>query len=443
MLSTWFELPDNDPAVPALQRLTRESVIRMLKVSGLVPDDGQADQMIALDAAYEPGVSVRAAFAWLPDTSIPEERVWVEGQVFYLRGPVREPMSRRGQLAELDGEAVELYAFPNDRRLRDLRRVTKNAALGELWASWFGEEVDVRRTFLRYVPESKFVCRVRPVDKSMVDEVRAEGVALRVVRAKTAKHMIECHRALADQGNQAGGTLHIPPVLAADEASGLIAIPWLGGVSLDDKLRRTDPKRVMRRLVDAVQTFHRIRIDGLEPFDPITACDQTTVYLDELATALPTYRDQLRDIKSAFINFRNLPAYPDPVTLHNDLNWSQLQIRNSRYTLLDFECMVAGDPLIDIAHMDLYLELASARRDFAITEAESTEWRGLWLSEWNERLPGRLSEDAYRYYRTASAIRVARGMIRHLRPVWRDALPNLIRIASDALLGDRTAGGRR
>jgi|GEM_PF-2708366 len=444
MLSRWYKLSDADPSVAALQRLTPEHVMRMLQASGLLGKETSPDQLIALDASYQPGESLRASFAWQPAGDIPLDRVWAEGRVFALRSPVREPMSGRGCVAHLDGVPVELYALPRDRRLRDLKHLIRRDALADLWASWFDERIELRRTFLRYVPESKFICQVRPASGFAEQSKLPEGVALRITREKTAKQLAYRHRVCAQQAEQLAGYLDIPGLAAADTEKGLVAIHWMGGLTLDNKLRKSKPERIINRLVQATQQFHQLQVDNLTMLTPAAVLAKTNEYLGELHAALSTHRRALQSIGA---DLSLLAKCVEPAacikTLHNDLNWAQVQVRRDRYTILDLECMAIGDPLVDIAHMDVCLELAPMRDDLSITKQESDLWRSLWLEEWGKLIADVSASPAFHFYRASSAIRLACGMLSHLRPVWPELIPAALRSAEQSLSGQATSGVRR
>lgn len=444
MLSRWYILPAADQALPALQRLEAEHVLEALQDAGFLAADTTANQLIALDASYQPGEALRAAIAWLPRPEIPLHRVWAEGQIFSLRAPVRQPMSGRGKEGKLDGVPVELYALPKDRRLRELKQIIRREALTNLWEEWFDERVELRRTFLRFVPESKFVCHIRPASNDAEQSQATEGIALRVTRTKTAKRLAHRHRVCAEQVNDRPGSLHIPPLAAADPERGLIAIDWMSGLPLDEKLRKTKPKRIMSRLADAMQQFHAMAVNNLPELGPEQVLKKTNEYIAELTQALPEHRDELKGIASDMDHLaRSIVPHPIRQTLHNDLNWAQVQIQNDRCTILDLECMAQGDPLIDIAHMDVCLELASVREDLSITPDESIHWRELWLQAWQQREPRRTTEPVFHFYRVCSAIRLARGMIRHLRPVWPAVVPAAIRCAKQCLSHASVPRGQR
>ena len=92
----------------------------------------------AIEALYNPGRDVRVAYA-LSNRVLSAPRIWPEGDVGYARYPVRHPMSRRGAVLDIDGFEVEWYRFPNDRRLRGLRKFSGRQRAAAVWQRWLND----------------------------------------------------------------------------------------------------------------------------------------------------------------------------------------------------------------------------------------------------------------------------------------------------------------
>ncbi len=145
-------------APPGMLRLLREQ---------LVGED--ADRRASwtncrvIEALYDPGEHVRVAYVLSCGESIKPQRAWPEGDVVYIRSPVRAPMSRRGTVARVGRLKLEVYRFPNDRRLRGLRKFARRDTAAASWQRWLGEDEPaielqtdtLRRALMRYVPEHK------------------------------------------------------------------------------------------------------------------------------------------------------------------------------------------------------------------------------------------------------------------------------------------------
>ena len=158
-------------AALAPSRVLRACKAALSRATASERESWQAARVI--EALYSPGREIRIAYALLSDPQTPEERIWPEAQIVYLVSPVRESASQRGELLEIDGLRFEAYHFPNDRRLRSVRHFQgKNEAVGA-WQQWIDagaadfqiEPESLQRRFVRYVPEQKWIIRLRAGDR--------------------------------------------------------------------------------------------------------------------------------------------------------------------------------------------------------------------------------------------------------------------------------------
>jgi aminoglycoside phosphotransferase (APT) family kinase protein len=109
----------------------------------------------------------------------------------------------------------------------------------------------------------------------------------------------------------------------------------------------------------------------------------------------------------------------EPVTLHNDLHWNQLRIRQRRYALLDLERLCVGDPLVDAANFATQLRMLGQRPEHQVTPQEASHWAAEFLEQWVTATKTPIASDRFRTYAALTLLELARSMMRHFRPGWR------------------------
>ena len=435
MLTERFELPAGTERLPAVCALLEERVLAACneQFAGERSETGPWTSCRPLDVLYDPGQQVRLAVALCEESDVSYERLWARGQIVSLVHPVREPMSRRGRIIRIDGHPFEAYLFPNDRRLRALRNVASIEALERLWTAWFGESVDLRRRFIRYVPEQKFITRLRPSSRTGTLRGPLKGIALRMTRPDLADEMIRRHRIIARQTDASKDVLHVPRVLGADAEKGLMAIKWISGDMLLDVLRQEDAGQVMPRVVAAIRRFHDLAIDDLPAVTPDSLATSLDASVTDLMTAVPAEADHLRNLADRWHASVSSLGDTPCVTLHNDFFWGQVRRHHDRYTLLDLERMAVGDPLLDIANFAQELEALAFRDELSIDAEQAAGWAEMFREAWTDQTGTSIDPLRYGIYASMTALRMARGMMRHLRPGWQSRLGRYVDAAESAL----------
>ncbi len=376
-----------------------------------------------IEALYHPGRYLRVAYALLADPATPAEREWPVGQIIYLHTPVREPVSRRGQRLILDDAACEAYVFPNDRRLRELRRFAAKPACVAAWQRWLhqcGENVELdadtlQRLLMRYVPEQKCVVRLRAETRAPAGAERGKmRVAVRAGRRDSCREQARRHRTLAAFARAADGPLAIPDVIGADPDGNMLAIEWLRGDSLLAALATQPPAVVMLQVAEALRTFHAaVAACGLAACGVAgtvaSAGARIRAAADDLASAYPDLRGDLQTIVAEC-------EARQAVLLHNDFHWNQVRIRRGRVAFLDLERVGLGDPLIDVVNFVTQLGMLPQRADTPVAPHATAHWAELFLSAWAALGGTQPGARPLQVYGTLSRLELARGLMRHLRP---------------------------
>ena len=439
-----IEFPSDSALDRAMLHLAPTDVLELCRerMTGASPAERAAWQSCqVLEALYHPGRYVRLAYALLGDVACRPDRYWPEGQIVYLHAPARTPISRRGVMLEVQGCRFEAYLFPEDRRLRGLRRFTGRDQAAGVWQSWLDLSDDafridpdsLRRALIRYVPGQKWVARLRARGEGR-GQTGKRSVAVRVGRPAVTARIQTRHEQLGAASWRNAGRFDVPRTVGS--APGLVALQWLKGASLLDTLRSADPREVLGSVATAVAGFHQSTLTDLPALTPRRCFLSAAHAIHDLKLAYPKLGLRLdallRPLRRRMIALeRSGPAAT--VTLHNDLHWNQLRFLANRVTILDLERMGAGDPLIDVANLATQLRMLLHRPEMGVDRAESSEWADSFLEAWRRTSGQHLDAGRFDSYAVISLLELARGMMRHLRPGWQALAARCLDTAEEVL----------
>lgn len=398
----------------------------------------------AIEALYDPGQQLRVAYA-LSDKPLPLRRVWPEGDVIYLRYPVRSPMSRRGRVMSINGFEFEVYRFPNDRRLRGLRKFGGRDLAAKAWQKWLRNDepelildpASLRRSLLRYVPEQKWIIQLHvQCREGTTGKAEKRAVAVRSADAQQCKTIFERAAALRRVRNEFDGAFRILKPVALDTDLGLLAVRWAWGDSLLEMLRKHDSGPVMHSVAAGLHALHRMPVQGLKTVstaDHLASAEQS---VRDLGMALPSLAKACEALLGELS--RRCPE-DDPAaraTCHNDFHWNQFRGRPERLTVLDLERLALGDPCVDVATFVAQLSMLPHRSELDVTPSEAASWSRAFLASW-EAVTGNLPDNArLKWYSAIAQLVLARGMMRHLRSGWPELARRCVESASCLLVSD-------
>lgn len=377
-----------------------------------------------IEALYHPGRYVRIAYVLLADPDTPDERLWPEGQICYVHLPVREPMSRRGVCVTIDGKRCELYSFPNDRRLRGLRKFAGKDDATRDWQRWLdarGDDFAIRpetlqRKFVRYVPEQKWIVRLRAEGRTRGGEdAGKKRIAVRSADGELCARLAERHRVLARFAH-ASGLFVVPDVIGCEPEQGLLAIEWIRGSRLCDLLLEQGADGLLERVAKIVHTLHQADVAGLTVVDREAIATRFSDALRDLELACPREAPRLCGLHRAVRALVDVVPPGEPVTLHHDLHWDQLRIKRDRYALLDLERMRRG-----------------VRDAHPVDPQTAAGWAEAFVEAWRRVGGARIEPQRLHLFAALSALELARGMMRHLRPGWRGLLGHCLLEAESAI----------
>ena len=195
-----------------------------------------------VEALYHPRRYLRVVYALGDNPKLPANRLWPEGRLVYLHAPLRKPMSRRGTIVTIGGAEVEAHCFPNDRRLRGLRRFALRESTLHVWQQWIDQSGDgfcidpasLQRLLVRYVPEQKWVIRLRGEGGTPSSGPPTKRrIAVRCTSPIVCATLLERHNALAKRLEGGGNSFRVPSVVGVSEDRTLLVLcqGWFDGLA--------------------------------------------------------------------------------------------------------------------------------------------------------------------------------------------------------------------
>jgi aminoglycoside phosphotransferase (APT) family kinase protein len=213
---------------------------------------------------------------------------------------------------------------------------------------------------------------------------------------------------------------HSPRVVGHDAKLGILAVRWKHGKSLLECLRDGSGAEVLRDTAAALSAWHGIAIADLPQLTPRHQCADLDDAVHDLAHACPEAKERLETIAAA-LRPRINNMHPDrAVTLHNDLHAQQMGVQQNRITFLDLERMAMGDPCVDVASLVTQLRMLGHRPEMSVDPADAEQWANTFLEAWERVTGSRIDAARLHGLSILALLRLARGMMRHLRPGWRE-----------------------
>lgn len=428
MLSPTIDLPSDEALGSFAACLDATIVLAICRKQLTCFDDtlrGSWVEARKMEALYHPGRHLRVVYALLSDPDMSADRYWPEAQIVYFHWPVRPPMSRRGVVVSLGDAEVEAYCFPNDRRLRGLRCSTHRDTMIDAWQCWTTNDSktldgnSLQRLLVRYVPEQKWVVRLRG-EFRLPDGSESEKrrIALRISSPSTCHMLAERHTRMASTNNSDAPCFTIPQVVGQNFDKGMLAVEWIRGAHADEALRSHPSQDILNETAVRLRAFHATPCPGLAMLSSENLIHRMNHAIEDLSTACPDTKPLLSQLSEAFRDDIDRPTSCTSVTLHNDFHWKQLAIKGNRFVLFDLDRMARGDALLDVVNFATQLQMLGYRSDLSVDVETAQAWRQSFLNHWADMQTQPVDELRSRCYATLSRLELARGMMRHLRPGW-------------------------
>lgn len=387
-----------------------------------------------IEALYHPGRYLRVVYAMLCDPTTPTSRAWPEEELVSLFTPVRNPMSGRGEILSIDGQEVEAYCFPNDRRLRGLRTFARRDLTLAAWRQWSpsGAEINedsLQRKLVRYVPEQKCVVRLRAEWRQSGDRCETRRIAVRCGTPAACEMLAHRHRWIAAHIRSCGMGFSTPDVVGCEAERGLLAIEWLRGQTLVEALRGGDESEVMSRTVNALHQFHCVPAPDLIERSNKDLIESAREALRDLSVVCPKLEGEISQLHRELPERLSRTTPGLSVTLHNDVHMDQFTFKQGRVAILDLERMATGSGDIDVVNLATQIEMLGCRPDRDVDSATAVRWRHAFLTNWLSSADQCLDPVRFHLLTAHARLVLARGMMRHLRPWWPPFVEECVRRA--------------
>jgi hypothetical protein len=400
------------PGLPIL--LDPEAVLDLLRDRADTGETARAIRPTYL--RYKPGLSCLGAFAvdvggrellvyaqaYAPDAREKYSKLTGPDEVRGPLGPAHFPMPEHG---------IVVSAFPNDRKLKAIRRLLGPEAFGSFLAK-LNPEVDAGGSafeVLSYKPERRLVGRVS-----------TGGRPWAVVRVY-AEEAYERARANA-AAFQTTPRVRVARVLGKSLWQQVLAVEYLEGHSLDALIRdgqREDVERIATAVARALADLHAQPAQRLRATDAAAAGERLFELAQWIGFVCPDLEDGARRLA------RRLRVALDSTrseieATHGDFYASQVLLDPADpagpAAVLDFDEAVRGEVVADVANFVAHLE------SDAIRGHVSPEWASAW---------GRALVDAYhersRFERSSRyAVHLALGLFRLLPHPFRRREPKWV-----------------
>jgi tRNA A-37 threonylcarbamoyl transferase component Bud32 len=422
----WSPALAADPAVPWRDAMLDGHAVAA-HLAARVGDGGRTVAVEACEvvrAKYRAGESLRAVYRlrvdgderWLAARSLRPDRAQRA-----VRGALAAavPSGRLRPVVHVPELGAVFWAFPNDRKIADLRLLVGGLALERL----VGRPV-ARTELVAWAPELAATARClaasgRPIAYA---KVYADGQGPRTDAIHTA--LARVTRCAGDRGPL------VPRVLGCSPARHALALQAMRGLPL---LALDGAERVaaVRRLGAALAVLHAHPVPAGAPRLARLDADRLTTAAEVIGFARPDVAGPARELAGALrANARALRPVA-PACLHGDPHPGNVVLAGERIALIDLDHVAGGPPAADLARV--LAGLTAERLAAGLDAATERELGAALLAGYDEvrRPPEAL---ALRWHTAATLLtRHAQTAVGRLRPEALAHLPALIAAARELL----------
>jgi len=432
-----LELPA-DAAIPGISRAAQPDAMLSLCREHLVDVSEEErsawTRCTATEAIYQPGRACRIAYELRDECS--DRPV-----IVYARWPAEGDRHASATRIRAHGGAFDLFRYPRDRRLRPIRDLRREDWLKDASADWFGDlwgtgrwsNGDWRCTPIKYVPESRLVCRMKGLWTSTGGVEKWVRAYVRVSRIDTSVDQVSTLRAVKKALAQIGTPFDAPTPLASMPEYHLLATEFIRGTSLREQADAGNHDAVLDAC-GRIASLSRLReiwpMKALSMPNPLPH-----LMLSELTLAAPTLAAIARTLKDWAQTLPPLPVDLRPI--HGDLHTGQIIQKGTQLFLVDWDRAALGDPTTDICNLAAELEF---RRSLACQGSAEFVAREI-IDAWRNG-NGAFNPQSASWWFAYACVRRAWGLLRHLRPSWKESASWLLNRAHEVLRSRELETGR-
>lgn len=275
---------------------------------------------------------------------------------------------------------IIVSVFPNDSKLKTLRRLGETEKLTDLLHGLFPDQPDFwdgTLHTLSYKPERRYVARL---------EVKGKSQA--VLKFYTPQAFQTAHTNVSIFKSKK--YLNIPKYMGSLDSRWVLVFNWLKGHLLSEIITADNNDlaiKMVRHTGNALAELHSQRVTGLTCRSRDSEMSVLFAVSDKLEFLCPSLAEQSKNIARDLAGWISAqPIIKKPI--HGDFYAKQVLVDNGQINVVDFDEVVFGDPRADIglfiAHMeiDVVRKLLPSNRIEPLTDAllngyENGTWKAI------------------------------------------------------------------
>ncbi len=296
-----------------------------------------------------------------------------------------------------------VQTFPYDYRLPGLIELVNgspafvNVLLGENGpGDWQVEKWEAE--VVRYRPDMRAMVRVGALARAKAsEEIVARNAFAKVYREEEeGRRVFGLLAALWEKTAGADLGFAVPRPIAYVDAQQTLLMGEARGVRLLQRVRKDEPAKVIpaiRLAARAVAGLHQLSLpEGMLPFARMEKAKQLSTVANTLAEYSPAHEAAIDEL---VLEIGRVFGEGELAPTHFDLKQGHILLDDARVTILDFDKMALGDPLVDVANIAATLgaerERSHARleRRAGLAGAFIDEYFTHVPDSWRERFPAR------------------------------------------------------
>jgi hypothetical protein len=417
------ELVRRDRAIPGLSTLLDPDAFLTTMAGALPGRELRGAQLGYL--RYKPGTNCLAAYRIDTDGSTLEVYAKAHGPdaSIKLRKAYQRPSVSSlvdwGRMV-LDDATIVVSIFPNDSKLRALRRLGEDGSRSRLLGDVLPDRPDLRDAAiatLGYKPERRYVAGLQS----------SRGTRA-VLRFYTPAGYQEADPKAAMF--RSGEVLRVAHPLGTCRRRGVLALEWLPGSRLRDLLRDPSPRfELVRNVGVALAEFHAQRGTGLARRTRVAEAGTLSSLDAALGFLHPPLAVRVERVTQR-LAAQLLCAPSADVPIHGDFYDSQVLVTGARVSILDLDQVVRGDPLADLGLFIAHLERARLAGQLSGRRAESV---AVELLEGYEDATGKTLSGRLWVYAAAGLVQLAPHPFRYHECDWPTRIEAILERAEEIL----------
>ena len=246
----------------------------------------------------------------------------------------------------LEDRGLVVWVFPNDLRLRTVRRLAEGNARARLLRRLFPDRRELwagTLETLRYKPERRYVARLETAGEAQaVLKVHAAPRYQRAARSAAAF----CSRA----------PLRVPRMLGRSDAQGIVALEWLPGrlvdAALADEALARDAVTAVGAALAELHSQHDAPVPATRPGTDVAALLALAADLGFLCPDLARPARELAARLAARLARTGAELRP----IHGDFYAEQVLLSDAAVAIFDLDQATLGDPAADLGTFAAHLE---------------------------------------------------------------------------------------